>query len=150
MVELDNDDETESGDSGTRLRFGVLLFSLFAVFAVVAALVFRPGPASSDVRIRNETGHFLSHVVVNGQLYEDIAAGKTGEYRALGVAYRYGSVRFNIGTREMRLTPEDYVGEEPLGKGKFTYALKIVDDDKIVITAGSDSPCLNGDPCYSR
>lgn len=150
MLELENDDETESSDSGTRLRFGALLLALFAVFAVVATFVFRPGPASSDVRIRNDTEHFLRQVVVNGQLYGDLAAGKSSEYRALGVTYQYGSVRFNIGTREMRLTPEDYVGEEPLGKGKFTYALKIADDDRIVITAGRDSPCLKGDPCYSR
>ena len=68
-----------------------------------------------------------------------MGAGKASDYRTMRVAYRYGSVRLHIGTNEMQLMPDDYVGELPLGSGKFTYVLDLVDGKTIVIRAEKDS-----------
>jgi hypothetical protein len=54
-------------------------------------------------------------------------------------AYRFASVRLVAGTRTMQQIPEDYVGEAPLRSGRFTYALTIVDSDRIALSMEMDA-----------
>jgi hypothetical protein len=131
--------EAERDGSSVRLPWGALVLILIVLAVVVAAVFSRPWPASSDIRIRNDSQFSLHRVIVNGQSYGNIDAGMASDYRTMRVAYRYGSVRLNMGTKEIQLTPDDYVGESPLGNGKFTYVLNIVDGKTIVIKAEKDA-----------
>jgi hypothetical protein len=133
------DDELWSPPSGSTTAFFLLALAAVVAVFVAANFALRAAPPSSEVRIRNNTGSLLRQVVVNGQQYGNINAGQTGEYRKLRVAYRYASVRFVAGTREMQIRPEDYVGEVPLGRGKFTYVLTILDADRIDLSVEQDS-----------
>lgn len=123
--------EIEEDAPLARLPNAAIIFSLLTVSAVTALFVFRNVPAGSEVRVRNGTEHAFRQVVVNGQYYGDIDAGQSTEYRNLRVAYRYANVRLLAGSREIRLSPEDYVGETPLGSGKFTYVLNMTGAEQI-------------------
>lgn len=108
----------------------LVLSGLIAIF-IIADIAPRRPPPSSEVRIRNNTEHAFHRVVVNGQLYGNIDPGESSEYRNLRPAYRYASVSLIAGSHEMHLAPEDYVGEVPLGSGKFTYVLRIMEADRM-------------------
>jgi len=123
-----------------RLPLGVVMFCLLALVAAFFA-VNAVSPAAlpaSQVRIRNNTPYPFHQVVVNGQPYGDIDAGASSAYRTLRVAYRYASVRLVAGTRAMQLVPEDYVGEQPLGQGRFTYVLRMGEGSRIEIGLEKD------------
>jgi hypothetical protein len=93
-------------------------------------------PALDAVRIRvsNDGTATLHDVVVkfpggegsSGQDegYGDIAAGEMSEYRRIGLAYGYAYVAAVVDGEKRVLQPIDYVGEEPLAPGDYTYVLR--------------------------
>lgn len=101
-----------------------IAFCLLGVAAMIAVFTLRPAPPASQVRVRNASAYSFQQVRINGQLYGNIDAGKSSAYQSM-VAYRYASVRLIAGEREMGLIVDDFVGEDALGHGKFTYVLKI-------------------------
>jgi len=130
----------EGDEPPFRLPLGVVMFCLLALIAVFFAVTAVSPAASpaSQVRIRNNTPYPFHQVAVNGQPYGDIDAGASSAYRTLRVAYRYASVRLVAGTRAMQLVPEDYVGEQPLGQGRFTYVLRMGEGSRIEIGLEKD------------
>lgn len=137
--------KTVSGDDEplSRPPMGALMCCLLALALLIAVYISSHGvsPAAapaSQVRIRNDTPFPFHRVVVNGQPYGAIAAGAASAYRTLPVAYRYASIELVAGTRLMRLIPEDYTGEQPLGRGRFTYALRIAGSDQIALVLEKD------------
>lgn len=133
------DPEIEDDAPLSRPPIGAVIFSLLAVAAVIAVFVVRAAPSSSEVRVRNNTGYAFREVVINGEQYGNIDAGKSSEYRNLRVAYRYADVRLIAGSHEMHWTLDDYVGEVPLGLGKFTYVLNATDADRIDLSVEKES-----------
>jgi hypothetical protein len=92
------------------------------------------GPfGDGDVRIRigNESQSEFSNVAVifpeDEVDYGDVGAGGVSGYRKVSVAYRYARVDVRIGSTELRIQPRDYVGEEPLSPGRYTYRLYFID-----------------------
>lgn len=82
----------------------------------------------SNVRIKNTSTSDYENVTVKSAdgttiNYGSIAAGKTSCYSSYNKIYRYAFVKLSIAGKEHTLQPIDFVGETPLGKGKFTYAL---------------------------
>lgn len=87
----------------------------------------------TNIRITNISKYDLCNVVL------DPASGpvncgiiKSGEstcYRPFDTAYNYAYIQFNIGDKEFKMQPFDYVGEVPLGVGKFTYIIDVIDYD---------------------
>lgn len=127
-----NSDATAEDEFVARVTISVVFCLLLAVAAVVIVYLLPAAPAApaaptSLVRIRNDTSYPFQQVVINGQAYGNIDPGKETGYRELRNAYRYAQVRLVAAGHVLRLQPEDYVGEQPLGKGRFTYALTIVD-----------------------
>jgi hypothetical protein len=98
-----------------------------SVVTVVAACdnVLSPG----EVRIRVENASaldFTSTIVGFPQQTEDygaVGAGQASEYRTIGQAYRYAYFEVAAGGRRYVLQPIDYVGEELLEEGSYTYQL---------------------------
>ena len=52
-----------------------------------------------------------------------VGAGAESEYRQVAKAYRYAHIEVLISGATIALRPMDYVGEEPLVPGDYTYAL---------------------------
>ena len=57
--------------------------------------------------------------------FEQIPGGVTTEYRTIDRSYRYGFVELFVGGRRFVLQPIDYVGEEALGGGRYTFLVSL-------------------------
>src|SRR5687767_7260703 len=80
---------------------------------------------STQIRIRNATHVALEDVVVGDKTYGDIAPGEVSDYQPWAQAYRYAYVSLKADGKPMVIQPIDFVGETPLGGGRFTYVLTI-------------------------
>lgn len=81
-----------------------------------------------EIRVRNaSTIDFDSVVVGPVRDYGAIAAGGVSDYRTFDVAYRYAYVRVVTAGETYQIMPIDYVGEEELEGGKYTYELNLTD-----------------------
>jgi hypothetical protein len=104
--------------------FVAVLLAVGGILALLFALSDKPSDAEvSQVRIRNQTGVPLGQVEVNGIDYGDVAAGGVTGYRDMKSAYGYPKIQLLMNRQRVRLQPDDYVGEQPLGPGHFTYVL---------------------------
>jgi len=81
------------------------------------------------IRVRNTGTADLTGVVIGYPFqtveYGDVAAGEATNYVAVGQAYAYAAVRVGYNGEEITRTPIDYVGEEPLDPGRWTFELSI-------------------------
>lgn len=98
----------------------------------------------TNIRIKNISNYDFCNVVVNTSS-EMVNCGivKKGEetcYRTFETAYNYAYIQLFIGDKEFILQPIDYVGEQDLGAGKFTYLVNVTDFDarKISIEVQED------------
>src|SRR4051812_48780999 len=81
-----------------------------------------------EVRVCNRTGHAVTNVDALQLPPQDLAADECTPYMtAQHDVYRYTGARFSIGADEFRAQPVDFVGEDPLDAGKWSYELVIVD-----------------------
>ena len=106
----------------------------FLSFALLLAL---PGcdspllPGGGDVRIRiaNLSSFPFERVDVvfpeNEVSYGAIPSHGLSDYRDVSTAYRYAYIEVQIAGEELVIQPIDYVGENQLGAGKYTYALNV-------------------------
>lgn len=78
-----------------------------------------------EIRVRNDSDVDFKDVVVGGKEYGDIKSGATTAYQTWKTAYRYSSVKLIAGSKPMELQPIDYLGEQELGDGYFTYVLTV-------------------------
>jgi len=92
----------------------------------------------SDVRIRNGSNVDFKNVVVGSTNYGDIKSGASTAYQRWGTAYSYAYVSLISGTKPLIIQPTDFVGEPPLGEGKFTYVLSL-DGSNLEIQAVKDT-----------
>lgn len=99
--------------------FGALLAAVFALH------MSRPAAIASHVRVQNDTGVPLQNVRINGIAYGDLAIAALSQYQRQSPAYRYAKVELRILGKNVHLLPDDYVGERPLGPGRFTYRLQM-------------------------
>jgi hypothetical protein len=91
------------------------------------------GPLAGEVwiRIGNDSPNAFTSVAVifpaDEVDYGAVSAGGVSNYRPVSVAYRFARVDVRIGSTELRIQPFDYVGEEPLLPGRYTYSLYFID-----------------------
>jgi len=57
--------------------------------------------------------------------YGAVAKGRFSAFRDTRHAYRYAQVHVKAGDRDISLEPIDYVGEQELAPGRYTYVLRI-------------------------
>jgi hypothetical protein len=106
----------------------------FVVFAFVLAVLislalpiqpYAPPSVSSDVRVRNLSSFQLHFLKIGGQIYGDVGPGETTAYRNWGPAYSSSGIWFQVDNRQYSRTPDDYLGEPPLGTGHFTFVINL-------------------------
>jgi hypothetical protein len=85
-----------------------------------------------NVRIHNTTGADLETVLLYPPAsprepidFGSIASGGYSDYRDVDTAYRFAHVEASGPIGSYVLRPYDYVGEEPLPEGRWTYRLSI-------------------------
>jgi hypothetical protein len=83
-----------------------------------------------EIRVRNESGLNFERVRVRfpetGETdYGAVPNGAVSAYHSTTRAYRYASVLANTGDGELSFQPMDYVGEQELAAGRYTYVLRV-------------------------
>ena len=106
----------------------LLAGSLVAVLGGGCVLGSADGPTL--VRIENDSAYDYEDLLVNFEPYGTLAAGAVTDYRDFGVAYRYTRVDAVVDGEDLLILPIDFVGETPLGPGRFTYVVSVVDDGR--------------------
>lgn len=84
----------------------------------------------TNIRIKNGSHYDFCNINIvgpDGSLvhYGALRAGKTTCYYAYKEAYSYTYINLTVDGEQYVLQPIDYIGETPLGIGKFTYLLDI-------------------------
>lgn len=88
-----------------------------------------------SIRIKNASDVDLDEVYVffpdqpsQAVHYGAIKKGTVSDYRSTARAYRFAHVEVKMGNQMLVLRPIDYVGEEPLPAGRFTYVINVQDE----------------------
>ena len=101
-------------------------------------------PGGGDVRIRianlSSFPFERVHVVFpeNRVSYGVIPAYGLSDYHDLSTAYRYAYIDVQIAGEELIIQPIDYVGENTLRAGKYTYALNVTVEGHLTLLFQED------------
>lgn len=80
-----------------------------------------------QIRIQNSSEYNLENIRVSFPeeeiSYGTLAPGQSSEFRKVSKAYRYAYIESEIEGEKAVLQPIDYVGEDFLDEGKYTYQL---------------------------
>jgi hypothetical protein len=96
-----------------------------------ACSVTEPATGPTLLRVENGTGWDMKEltVFVTPRLEVDLlAVGERTGYQEVAQAYRIATVNTRIDNLPHTLQVIDFVGESPLGRGRFTYRLELVGD----------------------
>jgi hypothetical protein len=108
-----------------RLRYGLLLTLLGLPMAGCDEILVDVGPV--EVRVHNASAGIMEDVIIHfpeeSAEYGTLAPGEASGYRTVELAYRIASVALTIDGEARGLQVIDYVGEEPLAGGRYTYRL---------------------------
>lgn len=84
--------------------------------------------ARTEIRVRNASNVAYENVIVGDRSYGDIEPGAVTDYQNWEQAYRYAYVSLTAEGKPMVIQPIDFVGETPLGAGRFTYVVTVEGD----------------------
>ena len=80
-----------------------------------------------QIRIKNISAFDFIDVIVNTSggenNYGNIISNQYSDYKTYDFAYRYAFVELKIDGNILILQPTDYVGEEKLNQGRYTYEI---------------------------
>ena len=82
---------------------------------------------ATRIRIKNTSPYDYELLLVGNQFFGNLKSGQETEYKIFDHAYRYNFVSLAINGQVLKLQPIDYVGEKPLGHGRFTYLIGVED-----------------------
>ncbi|MEO1053947.1 MAG: hypothetical protein AAFX87_25140 [Bacteroidota bacterium] len=86
-----------------------------------------------SIRIENASQFDFEDITINTSGgtndYGDLKSGAQSDFEFYEFAYRYAYVELTIGNQQYKIIPIDYVGEERLANGFYTYVLDIADLD---------------------
>jgi hypothetical protein len=95
-----------------------------------------------EVRIANLSSFAFERVDVvfpeDEVSYGAIPANGLSTYRGVEKAYRYAYIEVQMAGEELRIQPIDYVGENLLGSGKYTYALNVTVEGQLTLLFQKD------------
>ncbi len=119
--------------SMTKLSLSILIF--ITGFGLISCDIF--GENSTLIRLHNASEYDFLRVEVNTYdepiNYGTIKSDEKSRYKTFKVAYRYAYVRLFVDVNEFIIQPIDFVGETPLGSGKFTYVLEVIDFENRIL-----------------
>lgn len=84
-----------------------------------------------QLRVRNTSPYTYDSVLVNTtggeNTYGTITPGAVSDYKTFDFAYSYTQITLSIYSVPYSLIPIDYVGEQKLKGGKYTYEVSVYD-----------------------
>lgn len=86
-----------------------------------------------EIRLKNDTTSDFENATYNQVDFGSIDAGQYSDYNVFSSSYSYGSFNVTIQNETYRLIPIDFVGEELLESGKYTFELKVDQSDNNLI-----------------
>lgn len=85
---------------------------------------------ATTLRIYNSSAIFYDSVIVNSpggrQVYYNVAANSYSVYKPFNFLYNYAYIEVHFNNQMTKLQPIDYVGEEKLKPGKYSYELMVM------------------------
>lgn len=93
-----------------------------------------------NIRIRNSSDQVFDSVQVGQHetLLLKVSPGDYSEYLEFETAYRYAFIEIRSAGESYVLQPNDFVGEEELPIGFYTYGLNITGDGDVVLLFAPD------------
>ena len=88
-----------------------------------------------NIRVRNISDIVFDMVQVGDaeKIHEDVSPDSFTEYLQYEEAYRTAYIEIQSGTETFVLQPIDFVGEEPLPIGLYTYELDIDEEGEVIL-----------------
>jgi hypothetical protein len=88
-----------------------------------------------QLRIHNNSSNSpFDSVIVNSpggkQVYYNVASGTSSGYKTFSFLYSYAYIEVHFNNQMLKLQPIDYVGEEKLKAGKYSYKIGIVSSNQ--------------------
>ena len=87
--------------------------------------------AEVSIRLSNVSQYNFNNITINTSTgnvaFENILSGESSPHKEFGFAYRYAFVELEIDSETFTLQPIDYVGENRLPKGDYTYQINVDD-----------------------
>ncbi|MEO9892438.1 hypothetical protein [Aurantibacter sp.] len=111
-----------------------LALLLIAIVLVFGSCTDRDDDLSGvNIRIKNDSNINFNSVAVGGsdEVYENISSGGYSEYLEYETAYRYNSVYIESDSTSYNYSPIDFVGEDSLNFGFYTYELSISEEGEV-------------------
>lgn len=105
-----------------------IFFLLLAITLITAACEDRDDKIGGvNIRVKNEANFTFNKVQVGAddKIHENIAPGKYSDYLEYETAYRYAYIKIEDDSTSYVLQPIDFVGEDPLNIGFYTYELSV-------------------------
>ena len=104
---------------------------VMALFLLLGCQKETEGPTEGVlIRIENTSKYTYQDIKVvidEEKLYGTLSPRENSTYQAFSKAYRYAYIELKIKNKLYVLQPIDYVGEEELQDGKYTYQLNVAD-----------------------
>ncbi len=87
------------------------------------------------IRLSNISSYNFENINVNtsytgNTFFGNLDSGKSTVYKQFDIAYRYAFIELEIVGEIYGFQPDDYVGETPLTRGKYTYQIDLTDIQK--------------------
>ncbi len=113
----------------------------FLVIAVIAALQLASCTDRDDdleainIRIKNNSSVLFEEVAVGAteELHMNVSPGEYSTYFEYDEAYSYAFIQITSGEETYTLQPIDFVGEEILPLGFYTYELNISETGDVIL-----------------
>lgn len=107
-----------------------IIYTIITVLVVTACgKNFLPN-RETVLRISNNSNSSFDSVIVNSpggkQVYYNVASASSSGYKSFSFLYNYAYIEVHFNNQMLKLQPIDYVGEEKLKAGKYSYKIGIV------------------------
>jgi hypothetical protein len=110
------------------MRPNILFFLLLVVLAGCGKTFL--SNRETELRIHNSSNSLFDSVIVNSpggkQVYYNVTSGTSSAYKTFSFIYSYAYIEVHFNNQMLKLQPIDYVGEEKLKPGKYSYRIGIV------------------------
>jgi hypothetical protein len=81
------------------------------------------------IRVVNVSDYDYKNVIIYSTAFGDVDARDRSQYTAFDMAYRYSFVSLDIDGENYSIIPIDYVGEQTLENGNYSFLIDIVSVD---------------------
>ena len=125
-----------------RYSLRLIGFALLLVLPGCDSPLLPLGGGDVEIRIQNASSFAFDRVDVvfpeDQVSYGSIRANSSSDYRDVSKAYRYAYIEVEIGGEELVLQPIDYVGENLLRSGRYTYVLNVTVEGHLMLDFRED------------